>query len=98
MSSQFFDLMKTKSLNNPVTQTSPPQIVEGTRPYTRSVPDLVKVMTELRHWTSALINIPLSSPKIFLDTFVPSHRNKDVRATFVLRHLVLNQLSYKFSS
>jgi hypothetical protein len=47
VSSQFLDLVKTESLNDPITQAGSPQIVERANFNTGQLPDLVEVMAEL---------------------------------------------------
>ena len=98
MSSQVLDLMETEPLNDPVTQAGSPQIVKSPCTNTRSVPDLIEVMAELRYRRPAFLNIPLSNLTILLDAVIPSHRDKNVWAAFRLGHLMLNQKSDQFGS
>ena len=91
MSGQLLDLVKTEPLSDPVAQARSSQIMERASFDTGQAPDLVEVMAELRQGRPAFLDTPLPGTATFLDTLIGSHRNKDVRISFRLRHLVFYQ-------
>jgi hypothetical protein len=76
MSGQFFDLVKTESLDDPIAQAGPPEIMEGAR-FDASQPlDLVEVMAELLQRRTSVFDRPLTCLAEFLDTLILSDWNE----------------------